>query len=304
MTRAKRRILVTGGTGQVGLALLGRPWPSDVAVIAPGRADLDLASAESLRRLLAGDRFDAIVNCGAYTAVDRAESEVGAAWAVNALAPAILAAHAAATRAPMVQISTDYVFSGDKSSAYVETDPVGPIGVYGASKEGGEQAVRTANGDHAILRTSWVVSATGANFVRTMLRIGAQRPVVRVVDDQWGAPTTAGALAEAIRTVTLRMMDDPNAPRGTYHLTHEGEITWARLAERIFATARGLGGPSPIVERIATADYPTPARRPANSRLDCGLIAREHGVRLGPFEEAVDGIVAALLASDRGGAAP
>ena len=237
-------VLLTGGTGQLGIELLRQPWPEGVRLHAPARAELDLADPASVARMVASRRWDAVISSGAYTAVDKAESEVGAAWAVNALAPAILARAAAEVGAPMVHVSTDYVFAGDKPEPYAEDDPVGPLGVYGASKEGGEQAVRTANPRHVILRTAWVVSPHRANFLKTMLRLGAEREELRVVADQHGCPTFAADLAAAIRTILLRLMADRGAPTGTFHFVNEGEASWAEFAAAIMeASGRAASSP-------------------------------------------------------------
>jgi dTDP-4-dehydrorhamnose reductase len=294
-----RRILLTGGTGQVGQSLQALDWPEGVTLAAPSRAELDLADPIGVKRYLESASFDAVLSVGAYTAVDRAEGEVGQAWAANALAPALLAAHARANAIPIVHISTDYVFDGSGTRPWAEDDAVRPLGVYGASKEGGEQAVRTAAPRHVILRTSWVVSATGANFVKTMLRLGQERDELKVVADQTGAPTHADDLAAAIRAILLRLWDDPAAPTGTYHLCNSGETTWHGFAERIFAAAERHGRKSSRLIAIPTSAYPTPARRPANSRLDAGKVARDFAIRLRPWQEASDEIVAQLVAGAR-----
>jgi dTDP-4-dehydrorhamnose reductase len=284
-------VLVTGGSGQVGGAIarlaLGRE------IVAPGRGALDLTDPAALAAMVGSRDWAAVVNCAAYTAVDRAESEVVAAWTINALAPAALAAATARKGIPLIQLSTDYVFDGTKSGAYVETDPVAPIGVYGASKEGGEQAVRTANPAHVILRTAWVVSATGANFVKTMLRLAADRDELRVVADQHGCPTGADDIARAVLTI-LDQIDDP-ATFGTYHLVNQGEATWADLAEAVFARAAVHGGKAPRVSRIATKDYPTPAARPANSRLDTAKLRRQFGIVPRDWRVMIDEIVDQLM---------
>jgi dTDP-4-dehydrorhamnose reductase len=289
-----RRILLTGGSGQVGQALRALDWPADVVLVVPGRADLDLAEPDSIIAYLGEQRLDAILSVGAYTAVDRAESDADTARRVNADAPGLLAAHAAKHGAPIIHISTDYVFDGGGVRPWREDDPVNPIGVYGATKEAGEHAVRAANPRHAILRTSWVVSATGHNFIRTMLRLGQERESVSVVADQHGAPTHAGNLAAAVRTIALRLMADASAPWGTFHIANGGETSWHGVAEHVFAAAARRGLKTPKLRAITTADYPTPARRPANSRLDCTKVAREFGVSLRPWQEAVDEIVGEL----------
>ena len=284
-------ILVTGGSGQVGGAL-ARLAGSDVEIVAPARDTLDLTDPKALATIVGARPWAAIINCAAYTAVDKAENDVVAAWQVNALAPAALASASAAAGIPILHISTDYVFSGAKPDAYVEDDPVAPLGVYGASKLGGELAVRSANPHHIILRTAWVVSATGNNFVKTMLRLGAERPHLRVVADQKGCPTSADDIARAVLAVLPRIGD---GPFGTYHFVNAGEATWHALAEAVFARAARHGRPAPSVEPIATSDYPTPAARPANSRLATDKIARDFGVSPRDWHEAIDEIVDTLL---------
>lgn len=280
-------ILVTGGTGQVGIELLRQPWPETVRLHAPTRETLDLTDPASVARVMASRRWDAVISSGAYTAVDKAESEVAAAWAANALAPAILAKAAAEVGAPIVHISTDYVFAGDKPTPYVEDDPVGPIGVYGASKEGGEQAVRTANPRHVILRTAWVVSPHRANFLKTMLRLGAEREELRVVADQHGCPTFAVDLASAIRAIVLRLVADPEAPTGTFHVVNAGEASWAEFATAIMDAMAAGGQNVARVVPITTAEYPTPARRPANSRLATDRLREAYGITPPQWRDAL-----------------
>lgn len=291
-----KSILLTGGTGQVGTELLTLGWPGDVVLVAPTRAECDLSDPASLACFLASRSFGAILSVGAYTAVDKAEGDVAKAWLVNAVAPAILAAHAAKAGIPIVHVSTDYVFDGTKTVPYLETDPIGPVSVYGASKEGGEQGIRTGTARHAIIRTSWVVSPYGNNFVKTMLRVGNQIPLLNVVDDQWGAPTVAADLASALQIVLLTMMADSNAPTGTFHYCNKGETTWYGLARHIFAIAAEHGGPCPDVVAISSADYPTIARRPANSRLGMQKIVDKFDVKRPPWQGSVGTLVKALLA--------
>jgi len=284
-------VLVTGGSGQVGGALARLAGP-DVEIVAPGRDTLNLSDAAALAAIVGSRTWTAVVNCAAYTAVDRAESDAVAAWQVNALAPAALAAASAAADIPILHVSTDYVFSGAKPDFYVEDDPVAPLGIYGASKLGGELAVRSANPRHVVLRTAWVVSATGNNFVKTMLRLGAERPQLRVVADQRGCPTSADDIARAILAILPRLGD---GPYGTYHFVNSGEATWHELAEAVFARAAMHGRRAPSVEPIATSDYPTQAARPANSRLATAKIARDFGISPRDWHEAIDEIVDMIL---------
>jgi dTDP-4-dehydrorhamnose reductase len=285
------RILVTGGSGQVGGAIVRLASPS-VEVVAPGRGELDLLSPAALAEIVQSRAWTAVVNCAAYTGVDKAETDVVAAWQVNALAPAALADATRAAGIPIIHLSTDYVFDGSRPGFYTESDPVSPIGIYGASKEGGEQAVRTANPRHVILRTAWVVSATGNNFVKTMLRLGSERPELRVVADQWGCPTSADDIARAVLAIATSSED---GPFGTYHFVNSGEASWHELAEAVFARAAHHGRPRPSVAAIATSDYPTPAARPANSRLSTTKIAGDYGIVARPWQTAVEEIVDSLI---------
>jgi len=292
-------ILVTGGTGQVGLALQRLAWPEGVTIQAPTRADLDLNDTAAIGSYIASRPWAAVINAAAYTAVDKAEDDVIAAFALNAMAPAALAAATRKAGVPLVHVSTDYVFDGSKAGLYLEDDPVCPIGVYGASKEAGEQAVRAVNPRHAIVRTAWVVSPDRANFVKTMLRLGAERPELRVVADQRGCPTAAGDLAQALAVIALRMAQDRDAPTGTFHGVNGGEATWYDLANYVFDVVARRGQPRPKVTPIETKDYPTPARRPANSRLATGRLAQAYSITLRPWQVAVEEIVDRLLAATK-----
>ena len=289
-------ILVTGGTGQVGTYLRAHAWPDGVHVAAPGRDALDLAKPSSIAACVASRPWAAIINCGAFTAVDRCESEIVAAWQANALGPAALAEASNRAKIPLIHVSTDYVFDGAKTQPYAETDPVGPLGVYGASKEGGEQAVRSGNPRHVIVRTAWVLSPHGHNFVKTMLRMGAERPKLRVVDDQLGSPTHARDLAQALAKIALGQIADADCPAGTFHFTNAGSVTWHGLATEIFRLVAAAGRPVPDVEAIPTSEYPLPARRPANSRLALDKIRQDYAIEPRPWQAAIHDIVAELLA--------
>jgi dTDP-4-dehydrorhamnose reductase len=289
------RLLLTGGTGQVGRALQALAWPAGTTIEAPGRANLDLAAPASVASYLEGRTFDAILSVGAYTAVDGAQDDVARAWLVNAVAPAQLARAAAQMRAPILHVSTDYVFDGASGVAYVETDAVAPLGVYGASKEGGEQAVRASGARHIILLSSWIIGPTGTNFLRTMLRLGRERPLVRVVADQHGCPTLAADLATAIQALTLRLVADAAAPTGTFHACNPGATTWFALAQDIFRQVTRLGGPDTRLEAIGTSDYPTRARRPRYSVLCTDRLKREYGLELPPWREALPAAVATAM---------
>ena len=292
-------ILVTGGAGQVGLELLAADWPEGVILHAPNRDELDLSDPVSIRSAFARQPWAAVINSGAWTAVDKAETEAAAAFAVNGQAPAVLAELARDAGVPMIQVSTDYVFDGSKADPYGEDDPVGPIGVYGASKLAGELAVRTIQPRSVVLRTAWVLSPHRANFLKTMLRLAADRPLLRVVDDQHGCPTSARDIARTLRTIALRMIQDPAAPTGVYHFVNAGVTTWAGLAREILRLSAQAGGPSAEVEGITTDQYPTPARRPAHSALATDKLSRDYGVAPRPWAEAVAEIVKELQTEGR-----
>ena len=288
---APRAILLTGGAGQVGTEFQ-RLAPAGFEIVAPSRAEMDLGDAGAVAAFVASRPWACIVNSGAYTAVDKAESDPVTAWKVNALAAATLAQ----AGAPIIHLSTDYVFDGAKPAPYVEGDPVGPVSVYGASKEGGEQAVRTLNPRHVILRTAWVVSPHGTNFIKTMLRLAKTRDQLGVVDDQRGCPTSAADIARTAWALAQRMIDDSAAPSGTYHFVNSGEATWCELAREVFAQSAAAGRTIPEVTAIPTSAYPTPARRPANSRLDTGKLTRDFGIEPRPWRTAISEVVADLLA--------
>jgi dTDP-4-dehydrorhamnose reductase len=254
---------------------------------------------KQIARIIASRPWGAVINAAAFTGVDQAQSQVAQAWTLNALAPAVLAAQTARAGIPMVHVSTDYVFSGTKTKAYVEEDRVGPLGVYGASKEGGEQAVRCSNERHAIIRTAWVVSPHRANFLTTILRRAREGGRLKVVADQHGSPTSARHLAAALATVALRLAMDRAAPTGTFHVTNAGSTSRHGLAVEILRLAFAGRQGSPSLEPCATVDLPAaPARRPANSRLACGKIARAYGIRLPPWREAIAEIMAELEARE------
>lgn len=293
------RILVLGGGGQVGTELRRHPWPAEVTLDTPSSAELDITNTEAVEARVAAGRYAAVINVAAYTAVDKAESDVAAAWRLNALAPAILAAATRRAGLPLVHVSTDYVFDGRANRPYEVDDPVAPLGVYGASKEGGEQAVRTANPRHAIVRTAWVVSPHRANFVKTMLRLAAERSGLRVVDDQWGNPTVAADLAAVLARIAQRLASDQDAPTGTFHFANQGDVTWAGFARDIMEQSAARGGPAVPVEAITTAEFPTPARRPANSRLSTTRLSAAYGVQPRPWRDALGDLLDELLDPER-----
>jgi dTDP-4-dehydrorhamnose reductase len=288
-------ILVTGGQGQVGLELARQDWPVDVRLLFPTREELDITSDASVEAYFAARPLAAVINTAAYTAVDKAESEADLAMLANGHGPALLAAATQKAGIPLVHVSTDYVFDGAKADAYVEDDPVAPLGAYGASKLAGEQAVLAGNIRSVVLRTAWVISAHRNNFLKTMLRVGATNPVLRVVDDQIGCPTSATDIASALRTIVLRMIEDDTAPAGIFHFVNAGDASWHGLAREIFALSAAAGGPAPEVEAITSAEYPTPTRRPANSRLVTAKITTLYGIHPREWRVAVRDIIDELV---------
>ncbi len=237
-----------------------------------------------------------VVNAAAWTAVDAAEKEVDAAYRANRDGPATLARLCARDGVPLIHISTDYVFDGAKPTPYTEQDPTGPTGVYGASKLAGEQAVLDSGAKAAVLRTAWVYNATGKNFVRTMLNAAQKVSTLRVVADQFGNPTHAGDLADAILAVAARMTAGwDERYGGVFHAAGTGGTTWHAFALAIFAQAARHGRPEPVVNAITTAEYPTAARRPANSQLDCTKLDAVFGVRLPDWQPSLDRTVDALV---------
>jgi len=290
-----REVLVTGGSGQLGRELARAAWPAGFVPHVVDRAGLDVGDADAVAAYVASRPFAAVVNAAAYTAVDRAEEDQAAAWRANALGPAALAQACRAANIPLVHVSTDYVFPGTAPGARTPSDPTGPAGVYGASKLGGELAVLAGCPRSAVVRTAWVVSAHGHNFVKTMLRLATDRDNLRVVDDQRGSPTSAADLAHALVTAATRMADDGHAPTGVFHFANAGTTSWAGFARAIFRGSAARGGPSADVVPIATADYPTPARRPANSLLDTSGFAAAWGTIPRPWEAALDDILDELV---------
>ena len=296
----EKTILVAGQTGQVARSIAMTGAQSNVRLITVGRPDLDLMSEASI--LAAMDQYapDLVINAAAYTAVDQAESEEDVAFAVNATGPGQLAAAAAERGVPIIHISTDYVFDGSKDAPYAETEPVAPLGVYGRSKLAGEQKVAAANPAHLILRTAWVYSPFGKNFVKTMLRVANGRDELGVVHDQIGNPTSARDIADAILQVAGQVLEDPaRLTPGIYHMSATGSASWAEFAEYIFQTSEALGGPVARVNRITSAEYPTPVKRPANSRLDCSKLAETFGVRLPDWKDSTRECVEQLIISGK-----
>lgn len=276
------RIAITGRQGQIAYALAEAGPDLNVKIISLGRPQLDLALPETVEPALKAATPDVVVNAAAYTAVDQAEREPEIALAVNGIGAGAVAAVAKRLGIPVIQLSTDYVFDGDKASPYVEGDLVAPVCAYGVSKLAGEQAVAAATGDHVILRTAWVYAPYGKNFVRTMLTLAGSRDEVRIVVDQLGCPTYAPDIALAIVRIARNLLENPSNSllRGIFHLAGSGETNWADFGAEIFAFLAAKGLHKPKLIPISSAEYPTTARRPANSRLNCTKLARVHGVEL------------------------
>jgi dTDP-4-dehydrorhamnose reductase len=299
-TGADLKILVTGKNGQVGFELLRALAPLGV-VIGVDQSECDLADAEAIRALVRSVEPDVIVNPAAYTAVDKAESDVETACAVNAEAPRVLGEEAARLRAFMIHYSTDYVFNGSKDGPYLESDVPDPQSVYGRTKLEGEHALAAANPHHVILRTSWVVGAHGGNFAKTMLRLAAERDRLDVVADQFGAPTSAALLADLTAHVVRQHATQGRElfPYGTYHVVAGGETNWCDYARFVIAQALAAGKPLKVmpeaVHALSTADYPTPAKRPANSRLDTSRFRDTFGLRLPDWQEGVRHVLQQIL---------
>ena len=292
------RIVVTGREGQFVRSMVERGSSAGHEVIALGRPELDLAAdADPIVEAIGTARPDIVVSAAAYTAVDKAEEERKIAFAINERGAGAVARAAREAGVPLIHLSTDYVFDGSKAEPYVEDDATNPSGVYGASKLAGERAVAAEQPDSAILRTAWVYSPFGANFVKTMLRLAADRDSLGIVADQRGNPTSALDIADGVLAVASNLVGDRDLDyRGIFHMTASGEASWAEFAEAIFEQSAKLGGPSAAVKAISTADYPTPARRPANSRLDCARLERVHGVSLPQWRESLEKVVRRLVA--------
>ncbi|MEW6256701.1 MAG: dTDP-4-dehydrorhamnose reductase [Pseudomonadota bacterium] len=289
------RILMFGANGQVARETLALAAERGTDIVALDRAQADITDGAALARAVEAAKPDIVFNAAAYTAVDKAEREPEAAEQGNAIGPGLIAAQCAAAGIPVVHISTDYVFDGTKAGAYVESDPLAPLGVYGRTKAAGEAAVRAANPRHVILRTSWVYGVHGANFLKTMLRLAGERDRLTVVADQHGCPTATRDIALALFAVADAVAAG-TAHYGTYHFAGTGATTWHGFASEIVARAARHTGRSPEVAAITTADYPTPARRPANSELSSSLFEQTFRYRAAPWQARTGEVVDALLA--------
>lgn len=293
------KILVTGKHGQVGHALQ-HALSDEHEVVAVDREQMDLCDEHAIRTTIATVRPDLIINPAAYTAVDKAESEPELAHAINAIAPKVIAEEAAKIGASLIHFSTDYVYEGNKSTVYIETDAVNPLSVYGKTKLAGERAIQTVGLPHLILRTSWVYGPHGKNFLKTILRLSAERDQLKIVADQWGAPTSSDAIAEGVRNVLRAWQMQDLTKSGIYHFTNTGSTSWFGFAKAILQSyeskSQTLNLPelkiqSEMVTPITTAEYPTPAARPANSRLDNAKLKAAFGVTLPDWETSLQAVM-------------
>jgi dTDP-4-dehydrorhamnose reductase len=289
------KVLLIGGSGQVGIELQRLTWPEGTELTAPGRTILDLINPKNISQYFEKFYFDIVINAGGYTAVDQAQREPVAAFATNALGACAIAESTRHAGISLIHISTDYVFDGRKEGFYQEDDLVCPLNVYGASKAAAENAVRTVNPRAIIVRTAWLVSPHRANFAKTILRLAKERPRLRVVSDQHGSPTAARDLAEALGRIALVLKNQSDIRGGIYHFVNAGETTWHGLAEAILQRAAMYGLAAPPVDAIKTSEYPTPALRPANSRLSTGRLEREFAIVPRSWKAAVDETIDELI---------
>lgn len=293
-------VLIIGNRGQLGWALERRASKAGISTCCVDLPELDLTRAKAVQQMVARERYSAVVNAAAYTAVDKAETDLEAAFAVNRDGVAHLADACRDEQIPLIHISTDYVFNGKGSQPYKANDPIDPLGVYGRSKAEGEKQLRKRMKQHLIIRTSWLYGVHGQNFVKTMLRLARERDEIRVVDDQKGSPTFAGDLADAIVRIIAAMSDGMEVAWGTYHYCNAGVISWHHFAQKAIALASIHE--KLMVEKIvpiSTAEYPTPALRPAYSALDCTSFTSAFGIQMQPWEESLTGMIEALYAVEQ-----
>ncbi len=265
--------------------MIERAGARGIELIALSRDQVDLAQPDAIAATIrnAPGRLSAVVNAAAYTAVDAAEEHEAEAYAVNAEAPLAMAQACAGRGVRFIHLSTDYVFDGTSSKPYREDDPVCPLGVYGRSKLAGEAGVMQSAPDSIVLRTAWVFSTHGKNFLKTMIRLAGEKPSLGIVDDQRGCPTPAGAIADAVLDLVTRW-DEAGGPGGIYHFAGDTPVTWREFADKIFLNWAALGHPVPEVKAIGTKDFPTPAERPTNSVLDCSRLLRDYGIRAADWQ--------------------
>ncbi len=292
-----KTVLVTGASGQLGHALTQHANNLNINFQGHDRASLDITDKEVVKRMVLSTKPDVVINAAAYTAVDKAESDVETAYAINRDGPLNLALVCAQLGVPLIHVSTDYVFDGAKRTPYRETDSTSPLGVYGASKFAGEEAIRETYEHHIILRTAWLYGVHGKNFVKTMLRLSESQDTLRVVNDQHGSPTFADDLAAGILEIASRLInkDIPVNGFGTFHSANAGQTTWQEFAQKIMELAEPTTGKKPIVNGIATSEYPTPAQRPENSVLDCSKLSETYGVTLRLWDQALKDMLGKIL---------
>ncbi len=290
------KILITGADGQLGRELINQGQLKGFSVQAPSEDDMDITDLEKIDRCMAFHQPEVVINAAAYTQVDKAESEAALAFAVNTTGSANLARMCAKNKTPLVHISTDYVFDGQKGTSYLETDTISPVGVYGRSKAEGEIEIRSHLKEHIILRTSWLYGIHGHNFAKTILKLATTKPKIRVVADQYGSPTNAADLAQTILIISDRMQFNNDVDWGTYHYCGQGVISWYNFAEKIVGLARLYADVKTTrIEPIATADYPTRALRPIYSALDCSRIQKHFGINPKPWQKSLEITIKELL---------
>ena len=290
------KILITGAGGQLGRELINQGQLKGFSVQAPSEDDMDITDLEKIDRCMAFHQPEVVINAAAYTQVDKAESEAALAFAVNTTGSANLARMCAKTKIPLVHISTDYVFDGQKGRSYLETDAISPVGIYGRSKAEGEIEIRSHLKEHIILRTSWLYGIHGHNFAKTILKLATTKPKIRVVADQYGSPTNAADLAQTILIISDRMQFNNDVDWGTYHYCGQGVISWYNFAEKIVGLARLYADVKTTrIEPITTADYPTRALRPIYSALDCSRIQKHFGINPKPWQKSLEITIKELL---------
>ncbi|MEQ8735673.1 MAG: dTDP-4-dehydrorhamnose reductase [Rhodospirillaceae bacterium] len=292
-----KKILITGASGQLGHALTQHTNDPNIFVLGYDRASLDVTNKEAVNRIVLSAKPDVVINAAAYTAVDKAENDAETAFSVNRNGPLNLASACVQLGVPLIHVSTDYVFDGAKRTPYSETDSTSPLGVYGTSKLAGEDAIREICNHHIILRTAWLYGVHGKNFVKTMLRLSESEDTLRVVNDQHGSPTFANDLATGIFEIVAQLTNEnvPTHGFGTFHSANAGQTTWHEFANRIIELAAPITGKKPTVNGIATSEYPVPARRPANSILNCSKLSETYGVTLRPWDQALADMLSKTL---------
>jgi dTDP-4-dehydrorhamnose reductase len=290
------KMLITGAHGQLGREIIDVMQSKGCPVQAPPEDDLDITDLDKIDHLITDLQPDLMINTAAYTQVDKAETDEALAFKVNKTGCTNLARMCTKHKIPLVHISTDYVFDGQKGTPYVETDPISPVGVYGRSKAEGESEIRSILKEHIIIRTSWLYGTHGQNFVKTMLNLATSKKEIQVVADQYGSPTNAADLARAILTIAEQLQSGAENNWGTYHYCGQGVISWHIFAEKIIELTRQQGRDRKTrVEPVTTAEYPTPAERPVYSALDCSRIYKQFNISPQPWEKSLETTIRKLL---------